>query len=180
MVQRPILKPSRTLWGSWAQNSFWVPISCLQEIGFIQPPWSSPSSEGQVQTVANQGREGMQRQGRRSQDTIVQPWGRVLVPPQGIHITISLSCFADTEIPTRWEKLKLCCPQACRPQTSWNWMVDDADSCLLPRQPIRRMSTSWSHPPWTITIKLLTTHSRSGHTVLRTQAHRAPFCLAKQ
>ena len=43
------------------------------------------------QIVANQGREGMQRQGRSSQETIVQPWGRVLVPPQGIHIAISLS-----------------------------------------------------------------------------------------
>ena len=31
----------------------------------------------------------MQRQGRKRQETIVQPWGRVLVPPQGIHTTIS-------------------------------------------------------------------------------------------
>ena len=36
----------------------------------------------------------MQRQGRRSQETIVQPWGRVLVPPQGIHI-MSLSSSAE-------------------------------------------------------------------------------------
>ena len=57
----------------------------------LQPPWPSLSSKGQIQAFANQGREGMQRQGRGSQETIVQPWGRVLVPPQGIHITISLS-----------------------------------------------------------------------------------------
>ena len=62
----------------------------------------------------------MQRQGRNRQETIVQPSGRVLAPPQGIHITISLSSFADTETPTRWEKLTVCCPQACRPQTGWN------------------------------------------------------------
>ena len=31
--------------------------------------------------------------------------------PQGIHITISLSCFADIETPTRWEKLTPCCPR---------------------------------------------------------------------
>ena len=43
------------------------------------------------QTVANQEREGMQRQGRSSQETIVQPWDNVLVPPQGIHMTMSLS-----------------------------------------------------------------------------------------
>ena len=48
------------------------------------------------QTVANQGREGMQRQGRGSQETIVQPWGRVLVPLQGAHIRISLSSSAET------------------------------------------------------------------------------------
>ena len=32
--------------------------------------------------------------------------------PQGIYVTISLSCFADTETPTRWEKLTLCCPRS--------------------------------------------------------------------
>ena len=103
-------------------------FSCLQEIGFIQPPRPSRSCKGQVQTVADQGREGMQRQGRNSQETIPQPWGRVPVPPQGIHITISLSSSADTETPTTWEKLTACCPQAGRPQTGWNQKVDDADS----------------------------------------------------
>ena len=47
----------------------------------------------------------MQRRGRSSQETRVQPWGRVLVSPQGTHRTVSLRCFADTETPTRWEKL---------------------------------------------------------------------------
>ena len=48
----------------------------------------------------------MQRQGRNSLETIVPPWGRVLVPPQGLHIAVSLSCFADTETTSRWEKLR--------------------------------------------------------------------------
>ena len=122
-------------------------FSWLQEIGFIQPPWPSLSSKEQVQTVANQGREGTGRQGRSSQETIVQPWGRVLVPPQGIHITISLTCFADTEIPTRWKKLTVCCPQAHRPQTDWKQKADGADSQLPHHQPIRRVSTSWPRPP---------------------------------
>ena len=90
--------------------------------------WPSLNSKGQVQTAVNQGREGKWRQGRNSQETIVQPWGGVLVPPQGIYITISLSCFADTVTPTRWEKLTVCCPQTHRPQSSWNWKVDDAGS----------------------------------------------------
>ena len=48
-----------------------------------QPPLSS---KGQVQTVADQGRKGMQRQGRKSQDRIKQSWDSALVPPQGTHI----------------------------------------------------------------------------------------------
>lgn len=78
------------------------PVSGLQEIDFVQAPWLSPSFKGQVQTVANHGREGMQRYGRNSQE-IVQPWGRVLILPQGRHTTMSLSCFADTEPPTKWK-----------------------------------------------------------------------------
>ena len=38
----------------------------------VQPPRPSLSSKGQVQTVANQGREGMQTQGKSSQETTVQ------------------------------------------------------------------------------------------------------------
>ena len=37
------------------------------------------------------------QQGRHHQETVAQPWGRVLVPPQGIHITISqLLCTTKT------------------------------------------------------------------------------------
>ena len=46
-------------------------------------------------TVANKGREGMQRQRRSSLEIIVQPWDRTLVPSQGMHITISLSSSAE-------------------------------------------------------------------------------------
>ena len=40
-------------------------------------------------------------------ETAEQPWGRVLVAPQGISRTISLGCSADTETPLGWEKLKV-------------------------------------------------------------------------
>ena len=66
----------------------------------LQPPWRSLSSKGQVQTLANQGREGMQRPGRNSQETMAHPWGRVLVPLQGIYITRSLSSSAELTPPT--------------------------------------------------------------------------------
>ena len=43
--------------------------------------------------IVNQGREGMLKQGRNCQETILQTQGRVLVPPKGIHITMSLGAF---------------------------------------------------------------------------------------
>ena len=38
-------------------------------------------------------REGMQGQGKNSQEVRVQPWDWVLVSPQGILLTITLSSF---------------------------------------------------------------------------------------
>ena len=70
-------------------------------------------------------------------------------------------------------------PTSTRPQTSWNQKVDDADSHLPHKQPIRRMSMSWSRPFWTTAINL-TTRSRSWHTVLRALACCGPLCLTKQ
>ena len=48
--------------------------------------------KGQLPTVANQGREGMQGQ-------IVQPCGRVLIPSQGISTTIFLSSSSEVKSP---------------------------------------------------------------------------------
>ena len=49
--------------GSWEHKAF-----CLLYFLFLgnkpQPPWPSLSSKGQPKTLANQGREGMQRPGR--------------------------------------------------------------------------------------------------------------------
>ena len=56
----------------------------------------------QIQTVANQGREGLQKQ-RSSRERKVQPWGRVLVPPQGTHRTLSSISSIGTKAPTQIE-----------------------------------------------------------------------------
>ena len=53
--------------------------------------------------------------------------------------------------------------------------VDDADSRLAHHQPIRRMSTSWLHPVWSITIKLLTIFSKLGRTFSRQESTVFPF-----
>ena len=65
----------------------------LSPDSWLQPPWPSLSSKGQIPRIANQGRERMLKQGRNCQETIVQSQGRVLVPPKGIHITMSLGAF---------------------------------------------------------------------------------------
>ena len=73
-------------------------------------------SNREVQTDANQGREGpetREEQREKQQCSL----GAGADPPQGIHSTGSLSCFADTESPTRWEKLTVHRPQARGAQT---------------------------------------------------------------
>ena len=95
------LKSNRTLWGSWAQKPFWAPYCSIRENRLHSASWPSMSSSGQAQTMAQRGREGMQRQGKSSQETVAQFVGRVLVPSQGIHLRISMNCFADSETPSR-------------------------------------------------------------------------------
>ena len=72
----------------------------------FQPPRPSLSSKGQIQTASNQRSEGIQKQRKSSQETIVQWWGRVLVHCEGIYITIwytSLSSSMGTNAPTQVE-----------------------------------------------------------------------------
>ena len=63
----------------------WVPVGRLKQL------------------LIKEGR-GYEIRGKQSQE---QPWGKILFPPQQIHITIFLSYFADTESPSRWEKLMI-------------------------------------------------------------------------
>ena len=125
-------------------------LSWLQETGFIQPPWTSLSSKGQIQTAVNQGREGTQRQ-----ETLVQPWGRVLVLSQETHRAISLSSSAELS-PTKWKML-----------TTWWDTLHFREGHSAPSSPDSRRSLDWRRegPAHThsvsatlpLTIKLLTT-----------------------
>ena len=82
---------------------------------------------GSFQQLPISGGRGNQGRNEQSRGTAVQPWGELLIPGQGTYIAISLSCFAGTETPSRWEKgnddMLL---TACRPQTGWNLKVGDA------------------------------------------------------
>ena len=96
-------------------------------------------------------------------------------PPQGIHSTGSLSCFADTESPTRWEKLTVHCPQARGAQTCWNQKVEDVDS-HLPHDVRGKSMPTLNHGSTTPHYP----HQVGTHTVLRASNHPVPLCLAKQ
>ena len=147
------------------QKPLWVPHFFIKEVGFIQPPGPSLSPTGRFrQMLTREGRA--QRQGRSSERNSSAASGQVLIP-SGDTQTGSLSCFADTERPTRREKLTVCRPQARGAQTCWNQKVEDADSRLPHHPSVRGRSVSGSHRPplWaSLTIKLLTTPTRWGHT----------------
>ena len=181
------MNSSRTLWGSWAQKSFHVPctslsmspVSYLYEIGFLQPPWPSLSSKGQVQIVANQSSEGMRRQGRSSQDTRGQPWNRVLVPPQG-YLTIPIfELFCRTKAPTKWKMLTTWWSilhsrekvTEAHHKTTWRHMTSGLKECRPCRHPDPYQQ------PCPSTIILSTNPPGLGHTVLRALAR---LCLEKQ
>ena len=107
----PNMELSRTLWGSWVQKSFCVPWFLFLRNRF-QPLWPSLNFKGQFQTVANQGGEGMQRQGRSSQETIVHPWGRILVPFKGYR---EQYLWTPSRTPNKWNMLALLIPE----RTTW-------------------------------------------------------------
>ena len=106
-------------------------------------------------------------------------WDKVLVSHQGIH-TISLNCFADTETPTRWEKLKVNdsrLPTSTETPEGWKQKVEDADSHLS------HTNQSEECPQADHALfepLLLTSSSKLDYTVLRALAHSGPVCLAKQ
>ena len=98
---------------------------------------------------------------------------------QGIHTTLSLNCFANTETPTRWEKLTACFPQARRPRRAGTGRMMMLTPTYLTTNRSEE-STSLSRPLCTITVMLLNTATAPqppphlGHTVLRTVAHCGP------
>ena len=131
--------------GSWELKSFRV-LHFLFIRNRLQPPWTSLSWKAQVQTVPNQGREGIQRQERNSQETTSQLWDSVLILPQGIHIKTSLSSSAKLKSPNSVEfsSVGQSCPTLCDPMNRstpglpvHHHLLEFTDS---------RPSSQWCHP----------------------------------
>ena len=87
----------------WSPNFFWVPKSRLEQ-----------SLIRDMRGYRNKG---------KGQETLVQPWNRVLLPPQGIYTTIwhiYLTCSAGTKtLPPRGRIVTVCWGQACRQTAGW-------------------------------------------------------------
>ena len=72
--------------------------------------------------------EGMQKQRRNNQETIMQQWSSVSVPPQGMYVTVSLSSSLRT---------KALHPGGDWAQESWN-------ATILPQNPnLKKVYTQW-------------------------------------
>ena len=127
---------------------------------FIQPPGPSLSSKRQVQTSANQEREGIQRQGRSSQETIVKSRDRSWFPSRDSKHskTLELLCRhwtphqvgeVNSLLPTSMET-----PDLLEQAGWWCWLP-----LTLPPASQKNVQ-NWPHPLWTIITTLLTTLSR--------------------
>ena len=151
-----------------------MPHFFIKEVGFIQPPGPSLSPTGRFrQMLTREGRA--QRQGRSSERNSSAASGQVLIP-SGDTQTGSLSCFADTESPTRREKLTVRRPQTHGAQTCWNQKVEDEDSRLPHHPPVRGKSTpALNHGSTTPHYP----HQVGTHVVLRASTRPGPLCLAK-
>ena len=102
--KREKVEPSRSLWGSWAQKPFCVPCSLF--VGNrLQTPWPSLSPKGQIQTVANQGREGIpktrEEQPRNNSAALGQGPGSA---SRDTHSNI-FELFCRAKIPNKWKML---------------------------------------------------------------------------
>ena len=73
----------------------------------LSEPPGNPEFQGQVQTVANQGKgeDAETREGQSRNNGAAL--GAGLSCPSRDHKTISLSCFADTETPTKWKDVNV-------------------------------------------------------------------------
>ena len=112
------------LWGFWAQSLsvllYFFDHMKQPSFSLHDLPWLPV---GRFKHLLIKG--GDTRQGRNNQE---QPWGEDLFPHQQIHTTMSLSCFADTETPCRWEKLKWCAHKHVDPRPFgtegwWCWLL---------------------------------------------------------
>ena len=126
---------------------------------------------------------GCRDKGRAVKKHRVQPWGRVLVPPQGKHIAISWSSSAELIPPPNEDVNYLMKHSSFQRRSQFNTHHLTPDDLWI--------EGMWAlHAPRSLSVTLpldyKTPYNHSppsqflGHTVLRALACCVPLCLAKQ
>ena len=188
LLQHWLWIPSRAL---GASRPFCVPpFLWWQKIGFLQPPrlpWVLKGRFKQLLIREGRGYETREKQSvrRNSNVALGQAPGSPLRDTH--HSSFELFCRYWRSSGGRSQQLTMVCSSqghrlndgmqstgALTPD-QLDLKFDDADSNLPHRQPIRRMSTSWSRPVWTITTNLLTILSKLGHIFPRQESTVSPF-----
>ena len=164
--------PCRVLWGSWAQSLFMSPIFLIIGNSLHSASRTFPEYQWADSSSCQLGTGGDVRPGRKK-----QPWDKVPFPHQRKPTTTSLSCFVDTETPSRWEKLWYAAhkqedPRSVKPEGWQCWL-------LLTSPQIHQKNV---HKPITpsFTIKPVIIFPKLRHMVLRAFGCYLHFCLAKQ
>lgn len=134
---------SRTLQGSWAQRLFCVP-HFLASFSLHDFPWVQTSRLKQLLIREERGWGDKGGTVKRNNSATL-----------GQHLVFSSSDTTISELFWRYWNPHQAEGNHVVP-TSRSQMGSDADSHLPHHQPVRRMSTYWTHSLWTIPIKLLT------------------------
>ena len=160
------------------------PISLITENRLLSASKTFPVFQvptGRVKQLLIREGRGCKTREKHSRETMVPPWGKVLVSHQWIHRTVPFSFFADMETPASGITYRLkraCCPQAQRPQTSWK-QIEECRLLLTSPPTHQKKVPELIKPPLNHYYK--TSPRRGwGQTVWRALALCDPLCLAKQ
>ena len=87
-------------------------------------------------------REGLQREERNSQKIMAKPWGKVFVPPQGIHITMKAFFILER---TTWSYIKG--TRETHQEDNWDQIREVFNSVTQSYQTLRPHGLQHSRPP---------------------------------
>lgn len=136
MFQRVILKPSRTIWGSWALKPFLVHFSCLQEIvsSFHYLPWAPKGRSEQL--LIREWKRCRDKEEQPRNDSAALGWSLVFAP-RDTHNTI-FELFYRTKNSNKW-----------RWSTWWNNLhFREGEGLTVSRTREDHPETSWIHINW--------------------------------
>lgn len=141
----------------------------------LPPPWPVLSSKIANFTVANHGSEGMERQRRSSQETIVKPWSRVLIPLNNI-----IKLFIEVKFSTNGRCFSQRRPPKARLEELEKQIKRLPETRLEEYRPFTHPNLINTHHPWAIAIKFLTKSSQDRTQVFKSRSLLCPPLPGKE